>query len=304
MPTPTPNPLATGALDRASTRRRAETWVDSALRDPASRVHVVWQGRIVLLGDRAGALHHGELADLVGEQPPVLLGLLHDVAHFAVDLSHVEKRDLERRLDADAMLTGLRDAAAVLHADDANLLAFASGITTWHAKHRFCGSCGEATVVKEAGHLRECPACNAQHFPRTDPAVIMLVTDGDRCVLGRQKVWPQGMYSVLAGFVEPGESLEDAVTREVLEEVGLAIDDVEYQSSQPWPFPSSLMLGFRAHALGSELRPCPDEIEDAQWFEAKELRDARRTGFPKVPPRGLSIAGRLLNDWLDEVAPL
>jgi NAD+ diphosphatase len=199
------------------------------------------------------------------------------------------------------MLTGLREAAALLHVDDANLLAATSGLATWHAKHRFCGSCGVATDVHTAGHERRCPSCGALNFPRTDPAVIMLVTDGDRAVLGRQKIWPAGMFSTLAGFVEPGESLEDAVVREVREEVGLVCDSVRYSSSQPWPFPQSLMVGFHAEAVTTDIVVHPTEMDDAQWFSRDQLntaRSARGRTVPMIPPP-LTIARRLLDEWLD-----
>jgi NAD+ diphosphatase len=168
----------------------------------------------------------------------------------------------------------------------------------WHARHRFCGVCGAPTESVEAGHVRRCtsPACGASHFPRTDPAVIMLVHDGDRALLGRQKIWPPGMYSTLAGFVEPGESLEETVAREVFEESGIRVAEVRYHSSQPWPFPASLMIGFHAAAASREIRMDQSELEDCGWFSRAELRDFGRQG--KALPRADSIARRLIEDWL------
>jgi len=181
------------------------------------------------------------------------------------------------------------------------LLAYARGMLTWHRRHRFCGSCGGATDSAEAGFLRVCrnPECQHHHFPRTDPAVIMLVVDGERCLLGRQARWPAGMYSTLAGFVEPGETLEEAVAREVKEESGVSVRRVRYHSSQPWPFPTSLMLGFYAEAASHDIAVNGDELEDARWFERGWLRENDgKNGF--FLPRRDSIARRLVNDWLAE----
>jgi len=174
-------------------------------------------------------------------------------------------------------------------------------VTHWHSRHRFCGVCGAPTVAQTAGHTRLCtnPDCATVHFPRTDPATIMLVTDGDRCLLGRQKVWIPGMYSTLAGFVEPGESLEQAVAREVREESGIEVDAVRYHSSQPWPFPASLMLGFHAVARSRDLVIDPEELEDGRWFTAREVRNFAALGLSL--PRPDSIARRLVESWLAEI---
>lgn len=297
-----PNSLATGSLDRLSDRRKDEVWVLEQWTDGSARVHLNWQGRLAVRGDRSASIAAPEAHVLVTDGGgPILLGVIDGVAHFALDVSHLAKPELENRLHEDAMLTGLREAAGLLQIDDANLLAFTSGITTWHAKHRFCGVCGSPTVMRAAGHERHCDSCGADHFPRTDPAVIMLVTDGDRCVLGRQKVWPPGMFSTLAGFLEPGESLEDTVAREVYEEVGLRVGDVRYSSSQPWPFPASVMLGFHATAVTKDLAVHPTELDDAQWFDREAITESRqlgRRGFPMIPPP-MTIARRLIDEWLD-----
>ena len=294
MPTPRPNTLAGGSLNRVSDQRRDLDWVASRLHDESTHVHVVWQGRLAVIDDRAAGASYGALQALMGAFEPVLLGTIGDTTHFVLDVSHADRGAVEAALHEDAMLSGLRDVSGRLDADHANLLAFASGITTWHVRSRFCGVCGTETEVHDAGHMRKCPSCGAEHFPRTDPAVIMLVTDGDRCIMGRQKIWPAGMFSTLAGFVEPGESLEDAVAREVSEEVGVEVKDVHYHSSQPWPFPQSIMLGFIATYASGELRPHPTELDDAQWFSAEDLR----SGFPKRPPT-TAIAGRLVEAWLE-----
>jgi NAD+ diphosphatase len=167
---------------------------------------------------------------------------------------------------------------------------------TWHQRHRFCGVCGAPTRSEQAGHVRRCtqPDCAAEIFPRTDPAVIMLVCHGDWCLLGRQAKWPGGMYSALAGFVEPGESLEDAVAREVLEETGVAVLDCEYHSSQPWPFPSSLMIGYLARASADAVPRADEELEDARWFTRREVA----SGLVGLPPPQ-SVSYRLIEDWYD-----
>src|SRR4051794_35353146 len=227
--------FAGATLDRAAERRTDAAWVAERLADAESRAVVVIPGGALLEGDRLARV---PLDGLDGE--PLLLGLEDGHALFAVDT-------------ASPGAVGLRDAAARLSQSEGGLAAYASALANWHRSHRHCARCGTATEVAEAGFVRRCPACGAHHHPRTDPVVIMLVIDrdGDRVLLGRQPTWPPGRYSALAGFVEPGESLEEAVAREVLEEAGVEIGEPRYVASQPWPFPSSLMLGFMAdHAAG------------------------------------------------------
>jgi NAD+ diphosphatase len=194
--------------------------------------------------------------------------------------------------------TGLREVGADLDDLDAGLLAEAVGILEWHERHRFSPLTGAATTIEHAGWVQRDPTTGTQFFPRTDPAVIMLVHDGgDRCVLGRQPVWPAGRFSVLAGFVEPGESAEAAVAREVEEEVGLRVTDVRYVASQPWPFPQSLMLGFVARVDGDPtLHIDHDEIEEAQWFTREQLRAG---AGPRALPPPVSIARNLIDRWVD-----
>ena len=197
--------------------------------------------------------------------------------------------------------SGLRELGADLSDLDAGLLAEAIGIVEWHERNRFSPLSGAATTIERAGWVQRDPETGAEVFPRTDPAVIMLVHDGgDRCVLGRQAVWPAGRFSILAGFVEPGESAEGAVVREVAEEVGLAVTDVQYVSSQPWPFPQSLMLGFVARALDEELRIDHDEIEEARWFSRDELRSG---AGPQALPPAVSIARHIIDRWLKDELP-
>ena len=196
---------------------------------------------------------------------------------------------------------GLREAAARWSAFDSGLFAYAKALLLWQTRARWCGACGHVTALIRAGHCARCSNsdCGLDQFPRTDAAVIVIVTDGTRCLLGRQSGWPAGRYSTLAGFVEPGESLEDAVRREVREEAGVRVATCHYQSSQPWPFPGALMVGFRATAADTEIQ-LGAELEDARWFEAAELVAAVRHGTTALPP-AISISRRLVEDWLVEV---
>lgn len=220
------------------------------------------------------------------------------VSYFAL-----QKDTLPGRMDQSARPAGLREAGMLLSQRDAGLMVHAVALENWQRLHRFCSRCGERTVIAAAGHIRRCPACGAEHYPRTDPAVIMAVTDDqDRILLGRQVHWPEGRFSTLAGFVEPGESIEQSVRREVFEEAGVVVGDVEYVASQPWPFPSSLMLGFMAHATSFEINVDGDEIHEARWFSREDLRAAFDSG-EVMPPYGISIAARLIELWYGKPLP-
>jgi NAD+ diphosphatase len=256
-----------------------------------------------LTGERLALI---PLAQLEASEP-LLLGLDEDGPVFAVD---TEPDGGPRPIIAglgegapDAATgtrpIGLRGAAAVLPAADAGLAAHATALLNWHRRHRHCSVCGAPTTVADGGIVRNCPRCGAQHHPRTDPVVIMLVTGGDRVLLGRNAAWPQGRYSALAGFVEPGESLEEAVAREVREEAGIEVGPPQYVASQPWPFPSSLMLGFTAPWRAGEPRRVDAELEDVRWFERADVEAAveERDGPLGVPPR-FAIARRLLEHWV------
>jgi NAD+ diphosphatase len=226
----------------------------------------------------------------------VLLGTWEGAAYFAADLSHLDSPLEALDLDPVYSVAGLRELAALLPRAEGALLAYANGILSWHRRHRYCGVCGSETVSTSGGHVRACAneTCKELHFPRTDPAVIMLVVADDDCLLGRQASWPARVYSTLAGFVEPGESLEEAVAREVREETGIEVDEVHYHSSQPWPFPSSLMLGFTARARTRVIRLQAEEMEDARWFTREQL--LKREGVEL--PSSISISRRLIEDWL------
>jgi NAD+ diphosphatase len=220
--------------------------------------------------------------------------MFHDKPAFALAI----RRDAEAPFSAFGEFQDLRYLGSVLRADEANLAAHAIALITWHRLQKYCGLCGALTRPESGGNTRICTndECTTRIFPRVDPAIIVLVSHGDQCLLGRQASWPDGRYSTIAGFVEPGESLGDAVRREVREETNIDVGSVHYHSSQPWPFPASLMLGFTAIANSREIHLNDGELEDAGWFTRKELQ----SGFPKLPYR-LSIARRLVDDWLNDV---
>src|SRR3954468_4612289 len=252
------------------------------LTDPSSRAVVLTRDGVLFDGDRVARLP----LDEVPTDEPVFLGLEGGAALFAIEADR-----------ADGVM-GLREAGALLSQAEGGLVAYAAGLLNWHRRHPHCAVCGTRTVMGEAGHVRRCPHCGAVHHPRTDPAVIMLVIDGDRALLGRQPTWPAGRYSALAGFVEPGEPLEAAVAREVREEAAVEVRDVRYVTSQPWPFPGSLMLAFEAAWAGGEARIADAELDDVRWFDAAELEAARREEGPYgLPPRE-AIARRLIDGWL------
>lgn len=198
--------------------------------------------------------------------------------------------------DGPVRFEDLRVAGGVLPAHEGGVLAYARAMLHWRSRHRYCGACGAPTRSASAGHVQKCTreSCGIDHFPRLDPAIIVLITDGERALLGRQAAWPAGRYSTIAGFVEPGESLEDAVAREALEETGVAVTDCEYHSSQPWPFPSSLMIGFTARAAADAVPRADEELEDVRWFTRAQIAN----GDVGVPPP-LSVSFRLIEHWFD-----
>lgn len=297
--------LAGAGLDRAHQLRCDAEWQAERLADPGSRLLAVAGSSVPVAGEadapRAGYVSPVSVAGLLdSDLPAVFLGLDGETAVFAADVSDAGPDALADAL-GEVRLVALREIGALVSQEEGGLLAYASGLVGWHRRQRFCGVCGSRAAMAEAGHLRVCtnPADGTRYFPRTDPVVIMLVTDGDRCLLGRQPVWPPGRYSALAGYVEPGESLEEAVVREVREEADIDAGEVTYRSSQPWPFPSSLMLGFTAAYLGGEARVADEELEDVRWVGRDELREKTAAGDLMLPPP-VAIARRLIEEWLEE----
>lgn len=309
-----------GPLDRAGERRRDAAWLAELLNRPEAKIVPVWRDRsLVEPGDgdarqapRAGWLM-GDAAITITQHASVqvFLGIWDDTPYFAIDLSHHEEEHLPGLVNG-ATFEDLRQVGRLLADDEATILAYARGMLHWHRRQKFCSDCGSPTEPRDGGHVQAClnAECGRSHFPRTDPAVIMLVThtgaDGvDRCLLGWSTRWDFPMYSTLAGFVEPGESLEEAVAREVLEESGIRVEDVTYRGSQPWPFPASLMLGFRARGLNDDINVDPTEIREAKWFSRADLKDfgefygETEPNRPRLP-RTDSISRRLINDWLEE----
>ncbi|SFF72460.1 NAD+ diphosphatase [Actinacidiphila alni] len=297
-----PLALTFEGVDRAAHHRMDEAWLAAAWSHPSTRVFVVSGGQVLVEDGpdgRTSLVMTPAFDAPETETHRYFLGIDPDgVRYFAL-----QKDTLPGRMDEEARPAGLREVGGLLSPLEAGLMVHAVALENWQRMHRFCSRCGERTVIAAAGHIRRCPACGAEHYPRTDPAVIMLVTDDkDRALLGRQVHWPEGRFSTLAGFVEPGESIEQSVRREVLEEAGVVIGDVEYVASQPWPFPSSLMLGFNAQATSSEITVDGEEIHEARWFSRDDLRAAFESG-EVLPPFGISIAARLIELWYGKPLP-
>jgi len=317
---PEPNAFTGALLDRAEDgRRRIEGWVDEQRGDPRSRV--------LLAADEGVRAEQGSLvlAPLAAEEAgadrrAVLLGIDSLGPLWALDrgpspvdgerpvLIGAGGRRGEPIADVPGWL-GLREAAGTLSQAEGGLAAYAVALLNWHRSHRHCANCGAPTGPVEGGAARRCPRCGANHHPRTDPVVIMLVVDGDRVILGRQASWPAQRYSALAGFVSPGENLEEAVAREVREEAGVEVARPRYMSSQPWPFPGSLMLGFLVPWESGAVGGSDPELEDVRWFTRAEVAEAAERnerwdvdgigGDLQLPPRA-AIARRLVEGWLDD----
>jgi len=306
-PTRSSNNLFTDyGLDRVHRQLQDAAWIAAQLTHPDTRFLPVWQLQLLV----------------APEDPPRPVWLTSEVAAaflpqatsltvLGVAEGHTYATfDLPAMAEPPAALTALgefqdlRRVSPLLCRFDGGILAYARAMAFWHAQHRFCGVCGSPTESREGGHMRTCtsPQCRQSHFPRTDPAIIVCTTCGDKILLGRQPTWIKGRYSTIAGFVSPGESLEDAVAREVQEETGARVAAVHYHSSQPWPFPSSLMLGFTAEAVDDTLCAGPEcndgELEDYRWFTRAEIRQGLEAGTFGLPSR-ISISFRLIEDWFD-----
>ena len=292
-------------LARAAERRSDPAALAALERDARARVYVI-AGELVVL-DRAGpaddpsfSLPQARSLGRTGEL--VFLGLLDDAPRFALSLDPADAEGLRGR--ADLLVSDLRSIAirSLVAADHLPPIAEGKALLHWHARHRFCANCGAATEPTEGGWRRDCPSCRAQHFPRTDPVVIMLAVAGERCLLGRSHRFAAGMWSCLAGFVEPGEAIDDAVRRETREEAGIVCGRVAYFATQPWPFPTSLMIGCHAEALSHDIVVDRAELDDARWFDREEVAAMllhRHPGGLTTPP-GVAIAYHIIRAWVEE----
>jgi len=301
-------------LDRAAQLRGDGDAIAAMWADPATRVLPIWRGK-PLVEDAAAIrlpVDHKIFKDANGSA--IFLGLEAAGPVFAQDISgwtpaELNAEDMAQFFDPSQqqhpdlpqgqLFCELRAVMAQLNARDAELIATAKSLFDWHRTHRFCSTCGHESNMAMAGWQRDCPSCSRKHFPRTDPVVIMLITHGNSVLLGRSPRWPDGMYSLLAGFVEPGETIEAAVRREVFEEAGVRVGPVDYLASQPWPYPSSLMFGCRGAALTDEITIDPVEIEDALWVSREEMLDVFAGTHPVIKPARIgAIAHFILQHWL------
>lgn len=271
-----PNTYAGNPLDRAGDRRADADWIDARLADPSARAHVLWNGQLLVShkggGTHLAALPAGLLTQVPGgEEARLFLGLDEEIPVFAVDLEGSQE-EAEAQTRGHGRFDELRTVTPLLSPGDAAVAATARAVFEWRRRHRFCSHCGEPSRVTDAGWRRLCPACSTEHFPRTDPVVIMLPVFGDRCLMGRQASWPAKRFSALAGFLEPGEAIEEACAREVKEECGLTVTAVRYHSSQPWPYPSTLMIGLICEVSSDDAVADQNELEEVRWFTRDQVR--------------------------------
>ena len=300
------NTFAGNPLDRASDRRSDADWVAGQLNAAESLGVVMWNGKPLVEDSKDGGVQIAYVAarmvkDMTaGPERLLFLGLWQGTAVFAVDLDGVAD-------PADGPLQGLgrfedlRMIALRLPGTEAGILATAKSMFEWRRRHRHCAACGQPSEVAEAGWKRICPSCKAEHFPRTDPVVIMLAVKGEKCLVGRQAAWPKGMYSALAGFLEPGESIEEACARELWEEARLKTRSVRYHSTQPWPYPSSLMIGLIAEVENDDAVADQVELDEVIWMTREETRAMIRGELPNVKsPGSMAIAAQLIRAWAEE----
>lgn len=306
-------------FERAAELRGDVEKLASFLADPATQVLPVWRGKPLIMGEDQVSLaylppDHAVFADAT--EAPIFLGLADNIAYFARDISRWKPAeqdlsaignfidDSEQRhpaLPSDQRFAEMRRNMTRLSVRDAELAAMAVGVFAWHRSHRYCARCGEKSDIAPGGWQRSCAACGGQHFPRTDPVVIMLITSGNKVLVGRSPGWPEGMYSLLAGFMEPGETIEAAVRREVFEETAVTVGEVGYLASQPWPFPSSLMIGCWGNATSEEITVDPKEIEEAFWISREEIMDAwANRSSTMIAARKGAIANFLIKNWLSD----
>lgn len=298
--------FAGNPLDRADALRRQPDAIDAAAADPHSRFLPFHNLRVLV---RAGAelqlgwVSQEAAAAFTSAPPPVFLGLQDGIAHFAIDLSDQGNVDGLLGAEGENRFEDARAAAMALPDAQTGILAQSRSQVDWHRRHRFCSVCGEPTQQGKGGHVRRCTACSAEHFPRTDPVAIMLIVDGERCLLGQSagRLARTGMYSALAGFIDQGESIEEAVRREIQEEAGIDVGAVLYHSSQPWPFPSSLMIGCHGQATSTAIDIDTEEMTDVRWFDRATMQAAFEQQHPTLKlPGSIAIAHHLIAAWLRE----
>jgi NAD+ diphosphatase len=300
------NVFAGNPLDRASYQRSQAEWVAQKIADPESLAMVLWNGKPMVEAKAAGgsqiayvrAAMAEELSD--GGERLLFMGLWKDTAVFALDMEG-QTDPADGPLQGMGRFEDLRAIALDMAGADAAMAATAKAMFEWRRRHRHCANCGEPSQPMDGGWKRFCPSCKTEHFPRTDPVVIMLAIRGERCLLGRQAAWPKGMFSALAGFLEPGESIEEACAREIFEEAGLRTERVRYHSTQPWPYPSSLMIGLMAEVEEGEATPDQTELEEVRWFTRQEARELIGASLPGArAPGSMAIAYQLIKAWADE----
>ncbi len=296
---------AENRLERAAERRRDDAALQALLSGAQAGVYVIGGDLIVMkksapLNDPLFTI--AEARTLSEATETVFLGHLDEAGRFGFGIDPAAAEALKTR--DDLFVTDLRSIAVqgLVDADHLPPIAEAKSVLHWHAKHRFCSNCGAPTQVVDGGWRRDCASCKTQHFPRTDPVVIMLAIDGDNCLLGRSPRFASTMWSCLAGFIEPGESFEDAVHRETREEAGIVCGRISYYRSQPWPFPSSLMIGCHAEALSRDIVIDREELEDARWFSKGEvvtmLMRTHPDGLTTPPP--MAIAHHIIRAWVED----
>jgi NAD+ diphosphatase len=300
-------PFSGSPLNRASEKRANSDWIESRLHDPSSLIFPMWRLEPFLLGSqklaapaKLGLLRPGIAEPLADREAPcIFLGLDGETALFAIDVSAAKNPGEQGPLASLGYFCDARTAAQIVSIRDAAIIAQAKAVIDWHQRHGFCPRCGAPTKIMDAGYRRLCGKCNSEHFPRVDPVVIMLATHGDVCLIGRGKQFPTGMFSALAGFMEPGETIEEAVGRELMEEASVKVTDVSYYATQPWPFPSSLMIGCFAKAESCDAKVDENELAEVRWLERKAARAIIAGGSVdgiRLPPP-IAIAHHLIKTW-------
>ena len=290
-------------LDRGERERRNEEWIAAKSKDPKSKFLPMWELNVLISNGPQhglGWLHFDDLSRLGINTAAIFLGLAEEEAYFAVDISKEAGAVRELQETSDWRFEDARAATEFLSGSDSGIVAQARAQVNWHNRNGFCSICGHATVVKRGGQVRQCSKCDTEHYPRTDPVVITVVSDKDRCLLGqsRGRLSRTNMYSALAGFMDQGETIEEAVAREVMEEAGITVENIRYHSSQPWPFPSSLMIGCHADAVTTDIRMDKVEMADVSWFHREEVLLALE-GKSEIlaVPGPIAIAYHLIKAW-------